>query len=171
MADLHEVAEPLLFGFIPPVAIVSASMTVLIVILLWKKIPAMITGKLDKDIAAIREQLDEARALRAEAEQLRADYAARIASAEKDAEAMLAHARHEADLIVARAAKDTAEMVARREKMAADKIAAAEHAAIDDLRQRAVSAASGAAAQLIAARHSADADRALVNGSIDRLVN
>jgi len=43
----------------------------------------------DGKIAAIKQQLDEAKALRAEAEQLRAEYAAKIAGAEKDAEAML----------------------------------------------------------------------------------
>ncbi|KUR78405.1 ATP synthase subunit B [Novosphingobium sp. Fuku2-ISO-50] len=171
MAELHEVAEPLLFGAIPPVAIVSASMAVLILIMLWKKVPALITSGLDKQISAIRDQLEEARVLRAEAEKLRADYAARIASAEKDAEAMLDHARHEAEAIVARAAKDTAAVISRREKMASDKIAAAEHAAVDELRQRAVDAAAGAAAQLIAGRLGSDADQTLVNGAINGLVN
>lgn len=171
MADLQEAAEPLLFGAIPPVMIVSAAMLVLIGIMLWKKVPAMITSGLDSQIAAIRAQLDEARALRAEAEQMRAEYAARIASAEKDAAAMLDHARHEAEAIVARAEASTAEVIARREKMASDKIAAAEHAAVAELRQRAVSAATVAATQLIAARHGADADRALVDGEIEQLVN
>ena len=171
MAELHEVAEPLLFGTIPPVAIVSASMAVLILIMLWKKVPALITSGLDKQISAIRDQLEEARVLRAEAEKLRADYAARIASAEKDAEAMLDHARQEAEAIIARAARDTADVIARREKMASDKIAAAEHAAVDELRQRAVDAAAGAATQLIAARLGSDADHALVNGAINGLAN
>jgi F-type H+-transporting ATPase subunit b len=171
MADLHEVAEPLLFGAIPAVAIISAAMAVLIGIMLWKKVPALVTSMLDKQIAAIREQLDEARALRAEAEKLRADYAARIAGAEKDAAAMLEHARHEAEQIVTRAVQSTAEVITRREKMAGDKIAAAEHAAVDELRQRAVTAATGAAAQLIAARHGADADHALINNAIAGLAN
>ena len=152
MVDLHEVAEPLLFGAIPPVMIVSAAMTVLIAIMLWKKVPAMISGALDTQISAIRAQLDEAKSLRAQAEQLRAEYAARIASAEQDAAAMIDHARHEAEAIVARAHASTTDVIARREKMAADKIAAAEHAAVDELRRRAVTAATGAAAQLIAAR-------------------
>jgi len=171
MVDLHEVAEPLLFGHIPPVTIVSASMTVLLVIMVWKKVPAMVTAMLDKQIGAIREQLEEARLLRAEAERLRADYAARIASAERDAEAMLDHARVEAEAIVARAAKDTADVIGRREKMASDKIAAAEHAAVDELRQRAVNAAAGAASQLIASRLGADADKALVSSAIHSLAN
>jgi F-type H+-transporting ATPase subunit b len=171
MADLHEAAEPLLFGAIPPVTIVSAAMAVLIGVMLWKKVPAMVARALDAQIAAIRAQLDEAKSLRAQAEQLRADYAARIASAEQDAAAMLEHARHEAEAIVARAHASTTDVIARREKMAADKIAAAEHAAVDELRRRAVTAATGAAAQLIAARHGADADRALVDGAIDGLAH
>jgi F-type H+-transporting ATPase subunit b len=171
MADFHEVVEPLLFGVIPPVTIVSTAMTILIGIMVWKKVPAMVTSGLDKQIAAIRTQLDEARLLRAEAENLRAVYAARIASAEQDAAAMLEHAHHEAEAIVARAEVSTSEVIARRERMAADKISAAEQHAIDELRQRAVVAATGAAAQLIAARHSAEADRALVNSEIERLIN
>jgi F-type H+-transporting ATPase subunit b len=171
MADLHEAAEPLLLGLVPPVTIVSAAMAVLIGVMLWKKVPAMIARALDAQIAAIRAQLDEAKSLRAQAEQLRADYAARIASAEQDAAAMLEHARHEAEAIVARAHASTTDVIARREKMAADKIAAAEHAAVDELRRRAVTAATGAAAQLIAARHGADADRALVDGAIDGLAH
>lgn len=171
MADLHEVAEPLLYGWIPPVAIVSASMAVLIAIMLWKKVPALITSGLDKQIAAIRAQLDEARTLRAEAEALRAEYAARIASAEKDAAAMLNHARHEAELIINRAEVATTDVILRREKMASDKIAAAEHAAVDELRQRAVTAAASAASHLIAARHGPDADRALVDSAIEGLTH
>ena len=171
MADLHEAAEPLLFGLIPAVSIVSAAMAVLIAIMLWKKVPSMVTSGLDRQIAAIRAQLEEARALRAEAEQMRAAYAARIASAEKDAAAMLDHARHEADAIVARAQTATSEVITRREKMASDKIAAAEHAAVDELRQRAVTAATDAAARLIAERHGADADRSLVDGEIEHLIN
>jgi len=151
--------------------IVSAAMTVLLAIMLWKKVPAMISGALDTQISAIRAQLDEAKSLRAQAEQLRAEYAARIASAEQDAAAMLDHARHEAEAIVARAHASTTDVIARREKMAADKIAAAEQAAVDELRRRAVTAATGAAAQLIAARHGADADRALVDGAIDGLTH
>ena len=60
MADLQEAVEPLLFGLIPPVSIVSAAMAVLIGVMLWKKVPAMVTSGLDNQIAAIRAQLDEA---------------------------------------------------------------------------------------------------------------
>lgn len=171
MHDLPEAAEPLLLGHFPPLFIVSLAMLVLLGVMLWKKVPGMVTGALDQQIAAIREQFAEAAALRAEAEQLRADYAARITSAEAQAAEMLAHAHREAEAIVARAEADTTAMVARREQMAKDKIAAAERAAIDDLRRMAVEAATSAAHTLIAARHGADADRTLVDGAIERIAH
>ena len=160
-----EHAEPSAFGLAPG-AWVALSMAVFIAILLWKKVPGVIAGGLDNQIAAIRKQLDEAKALRAEAEALRTEYAAKIAGAEKDAAAMLDHARHEADAIVAKAEADTAQMIARREKMAQDKIAAAERAAVDDLRAKAADAATRAAGALIAQNHGAGADKALVDAAI-----
>jgi len=141
------------------------------ILMFVKKVPAMIAGGLDNQIATIRKQLDGAKALRAEAEQLRAEYAKKIANAEKDAAAMIAHARAEAEQIVAKAASDTQGVIARREKMASDKIAAAERAAVDDLRAKAASAATAAASQLIAQNHGAAADKALVDGAIAGLVN
>src|SRR5262245_23406236 len=95
-AEAGHHAEPIALG-LNPVAWVALSMAVLIVVAIWKKVPGMATGMLDSSIAEIRKQLDEAKALRAEAEALRAEYAGKIANAEKDAAAMLEHAKHEAE--------------------------------------------------------------------------
>ena len=57
----------------------------------------MLVGGLDAKIAEIRQQLDEAKALRSAAEALRKEYADKIAGAEKDAAAMIEHARTEAE--------------------------------------------------------------------------
>lgn len=160
-----EHAEPVALG-LNPVAWVALSMTVLILVAIWKRVPGMITGGLDSSIAEIRKQLDEAKALRAEAEALRKEYADKIAGAEKDAAAMIEHAKSEADAIVAKAEADTKALIKRREKMAEDKIAAAERGAIAELRAKAANAAATAARQLIAANHNAKADKALVDEAI-----
>jgi F-type H+-transporting ATPase subunit b len=165
-AAVEHHAEPLFLGFAPPVAIVSASMIVLLAILAWKGVPKLVTGGLDSKIAEIKAQLAEAKALRAEAEALRKEYADKIAGAEKDAVAMLDHARHEAEAIVAKAEVDAIEVVGRREKMAQDKIGAAERAAITDLQNQAAAAAAAAARTLIAANHSVAADKVLVDQAI-----
>lgn len=169
--EAHEAAEPVAFGFVTPPMWVALSMAVLIGIMLWKKVPSALTSGLDSSIAQIKQQLDEAKALRAEAEALRAEYAKKIAGAEADAAAMVEHARHEAQAIIAKAEADTTAMIARREKMATDKIAAAERAAIDELRARAAAAAAAAAGQLIAQHHGASADKALVDSAIAGLAN
>ncbi|MFC0588010.1 hypothetical protein ACFFF7_01140 [Novosphingobium aquiterrae] len=145
---------------------VALSMAVLIGIMVWKRVPSLVTSGLDNSIAEIRKQLDEAKALRAEAEALRKEYADKIAGAEKDAAGMIEHARHEAEAIVAKAEADTTALIARREKMAEDKIAAAERGAVDELRARAAQAAAAAAHKLIAENHGADADKALVDQAI-----
>jgi F-type H+-transporting ATPase subunit b len=154
--------EPELFG-LAPFQIVSLAMLVLIAVMLWKKVPGAIAGGLDAKIAAIKGQLDEAKALRAEAEALRNEYAAKIAGAEKDAAAMLDGARREADALVAKAEADSTAMVARRQKMAQDKIAAAERDAVESVRAKAATAAAGAARKLIAEKHDASADAKLAD--------
>ncbi|HEV2079408.1 MAG TPA: F0F1 ATP synthase subunit B, partial [Allosphingosinicella sp.] len=82
---------------------VALAMLVVIALLLWKKVPAAIGRALDKKIAGIREQLDEAAQLRAEAEAIKAEYEAKAAQAGAEAELMLERARDEADAIVAQA--------------------------------------------------------------------
>ena len=148
---------------------VALAMTVLLGVFLWKKVPGIITGGLDNKIAEIRKALDEAKTLRAEAEALRAEYAAKIASAEKDAEAMLSGAREEADAILAKAEADSEVMVARRQKMAEDKIAAAERAAVAEVKARAVAAAAAASKVLIAKAHDGKADKKLADEVIASL--
>lgn len=148
---------------------VSLAMAVLIGVVLWKKVPGAIAGGLDKKIAEIKAQLDEAKELRAEAETLRDEYAAKIASAEKDAEAMMEGAAREADAILAKAETDSEAMVARRQRMAEDKIAAAEREAVDSVRASAANAAAAASRDLIAERHDSEADRKLADDVISSL--
>ena len=148
---------------------VSIAMLVLIGVFVWKKVPGMITGGLDAKIAEIKQQLDEAKALRSEAEALRDEYAAKIAGAEKDAEAMMEGAQREADAILTKAEADSAAMVERRKRMADDKIAAAEREAVDGVREAAANAAAAASRSLIAAKHDGAADKALADEVIASL--
>ncbi|KLE35772.1 ATP synthase subunit B [Aurantiacibacter luteus] len=170
VADAHggagQHASPELLGLAPYQWVSVAMLVLLLIAFLGAKVHKTVAGGLDAKIKAIKNNLDEAKQLRAEAEALREEYAAKIAGAEKNAEAMLDNARREAEGIVAKAETDTAAMVARRERMAQDKIAAAERTAIDELRTRAAEASTRAAAQLIAANHDAAADRAMADEAI-----
>ena len=155
--------EPDLLG-LAPFQWVSIAMLLLILIAVFgAKVHKTIAGGLDGKIQAIKDQLDEAKNLRAEAEALREEYVAKIKNAEQDAEAMLASARHEADGIMEKADADSRAMVARRQRMAEDKIAAAEREALQDVRNRAAQAATAASRSLIVERFGSDADRALAD--------
>ena len=148
---------------------VSLAMLVLIAVVLWKKVPGAIAGGLDNKIAEIKQQLDEAKELRAEAEKLRDEYAAKIASAEQDAEAMMDNARSEADAILSKAEADSEKMVERRQRMAEEKIAAAEREAVAEVREKAVEAAARASRSLIAEKHGKAQDSKLADEIISSL--
>ncbi|MEH3158025.1 MAG: hypothetical protein PGN08_03310 [Sphingomonas taxi] len=164
----HHVEEPTALGFNTTGWVGIAALVVLIGLLVVK-VPAKIAAALDKQIAGVRSQLDEAAKLRAEAEALRSEYEAKAKAAEADAATMRAHAQAEANQIIAKAKHDAEELMARRTKRAEDKIAAAERAAIAEVRALAAETAAKAAAMLIAEHHDAQADRTMVDRSIGSL--
>ena len=148
---------------------VALAMLVVIGLAVWKKVPAMIGAALDKQIGAIKDQLDAATSLRKEAEALKAEYESMAKSAALDAVEMKAAAEAEAKDIIAKAKVDATALIARRTVMAEQKIAAAELAAIADVRAAASSTAAAAATQLIRARHNAKVDQAIVDQTIAAL--
>jgi F-type H+-transporting ATPase subunit b len=162
-------AAPFLGGTLDSTFFVGVAMAVFIAILLWKKVPGLITRGLDRQIAAIRTRLQEAEALRTEAEALRDEYARKLASVETETAGLVAQAEAESQAILAKAGQDAEALVARRTRMAEDKIAAAERAALDEVRARAASAAAAAAEQIIRERLDAQADRRLVDRAIQGL--
>ena len=160
--------EPTFLG-LNPGGWVALAMLFVFAILIWKKVPGAIGKALDAKIATIRDQLAEAETLRKEAEALKAEYAAKAASADKDREALLERARHEADEIVAKAKTDAEALVERRTRMAEGKIAAEERAAVEQLRAGGGDGDARAAAKLIAERHDAGTDAKLVDQAIKEL--
>ncbi len=146
---------------------VYAGMTIFFLIAIFgAKAHRQVLGALDTQIAETRRSLDEAKAVRAEAEALLASAKQQQTAAAEEAKGIVAHAAHEAETIISKAEEDSALLVTRREKMAQDKIGAAERTAVDQLRAQAANAAAGAARSLIAASHTAKADKALVDAAI-----
>jgi len=158
-------ADPTAFGLNATVW-VSLAMLVFLGILLWKGVPKAIATMLDNKIAEISKQLNEAEQLRLDAESLKAEYEAKLARAAKEADEMRARADAEAEALVAKAKADATALIARRKQMAEDRIAAAEANALAEVRAATAKAATEAAAKLIADKHDAKADLALVNDAI-----
>lgn len=164
-SEEQHVASPTALGFDSTGWVGIAALVVLIGMVIWK-VPHRIGAMLDSRIAEIRKQLDEASALRREAEALKAEYEAKAASAQADAESIRSHAHSEAQAILVKAKASAEELMDRRARMAEDRIAAAERAALDEVRAKTAAAAAAAASTLIAQHHGADADNALVDKAI-----
>jgi F-type H+-transporting ATPase subunit b len=158
-------AEPTAFGLDAP-AWIALAMVAVFALLIWKRVPAAIAAALDKKIASIRVQLDEAAQIRAQAEALRAEYEAKASQADAEVATMLDRARTEAQGIVAQAEADAAALVERRARMAEDKIAAAERTALEEVRAKAASAATAAAEALIRDNLDAAADKPMIDSTI-----
>jgi len=104
---------------------------------------------LDHRAARIKAELEDAQRLKEEAAKVLADYKARRASAEREAEEILASAKSEAERIAADAKAKMEDFVARRTKTAESKIAMAEAQALADVRAAAAEAAVQAAATVL----------------------
>ena len=152
-------------------AYIAIAFVIFVALLLYVKVPKMITDALDGRAAKVRDDLAEAKRLRAEAEALLAGYQAKAATAAADAEHILSTARAEAATIVADAHAATDAVIARRTAVAETKIAAAERNAEAAVRAQAVDLATAAARRIIVAHDDpAEAARltAAAIGELDR---
>lgn len=122
---------------------------VVFAIVVWKPARRAVVGSLDERATRIRGELEEARRLRDEAEQLLADYRQKERDAAADAEAIIAHAREEAARIAAQSARDLQQSLERRQRLAEERIAQAEAKALDEIRAAAVDVAIAAAREVI----------------------
>jgi F-type H+-transporting ATPase subunit b len=104
---------------------------------------------LDHRSDRIKAELDDARRLKDEAAKLLAEYKARHATAERDAEDIIASAKAEAERIASEAKTKLEDFVARRTRTAENKIALAEAQALADVRAAAANAAVTAASTIL----------------------
>jgi F-type H+-transporting ATPase subunit b len=137
-----------------------------IALIVYLKVPGMIAAALDKRADAIRNELDEARRMREEAQQLLAEYQRKRKDAEKEAADIVASAEREADAIVKEAKQRTEEYVTRRTAMAEEKIAKAEADAVQEVRASAVNLAVAAAERIIAEKTDATTQKSLFDQSL-----
>lgn len=131
---------------------VGAAFVVFIGVLIYYRVPGMLIRGLDERAQKIREELDEARQLREEAQALLANYERKQRDAMNEASQMIEHAMEEARREAAISAEKLEESIKRREESAVEKIALAEAQAEKEVREAAVEVAIEAATRVIA-RH------------------
>ena len=124
---------------------------------------------LDARADGIRENLDEAKRLREEAQTLLASYQRRQAEAEEQAKGIVEQARRDAESMAEQARADLKEKLGRRAEAAEAKIATAEAQAMSDVKARAVDLATAAAEKLIREQFKAADHNALIKDGITQL--
>ncbi len=142
---------------------------VLFAIFAGRAIARAITTLLDARTEGVREALDEAARLKAEAEAMLAQAKAAQAQAAEDARTILASAHDQAERMAAELAADAQAAAKWRERMAMERIAAAEANAVKDVRAAAIDIATAAAQSILRESFSAEADSGMVDNAIAAL--
>jgi F-type H+-transporting ATPase subunit b len=128
---------------------VAIAFVLLMGLFAWLGIHRTVLTALDHRADRIRGELDDARRLKEEAAKVLAEYKAKRATAEREAEEIIANAKAEAERIAAEAKTKMEDFVARRTKTAEGKIALAEAQALADVRAAAADAAVQAASTIL----------------------
>ncbi|RCL02036.1 MAG: ATP synthase subunit B [Candidatus Tokpelaia sp. JSC189] len=105
------------------------------------KIPSWVVRTLDHRAQRIYNELEEARCLREEAQQLLAEYQRKRFEAEKEAKAIIEVAEREANILMVETHKKILEYIEHHDRVAEQKIAQAEIEAVNTVRSTAINLA------------------------------
>ncbi|HNS87281.1 MAG TPA: F0F1 ATP synthase subunit B [Parvularculaceae bacterium] len=165
-ADAHEASG----GLLQDTSFWVLLAFLIVIGLFWKfGVHKMIADGLDKRAQNIADELDRARALSDEAQELLAKYQRRQREAEEEAADIIEQAKRDAQRLTAEAHEKIEEQIARRTKAAEEKIARAEAQAIAEMRSRTAELAVEAAREIIGARMDQGAQSALAERAIDEI--
>lgn len=121
-----------------------------VAIVVYFKVPGLVMGLLDKRAVTIRGELDEAKALREEAQTLLASYKRKQDEMQAQADRIVEAAKKEAKAGAEQAKLDLEAAIARRLVAAEEQIASAEADAVREVRDQAVTVAVAVAGDVIA---------------------
>ena len=147
--------------------IVLLAFLVFVGILLYFRVPAAIGKLLDRRADGIKADIEEARRLRDEAQEIYASYERRQREVKVQADDIVANAKREARAQADKAKVDLQNSIERRLAAAQDQIASAESDAVRAVRDRAVQVAVAAASEVLGRQLGAQ-DRA---AGIDRAID
>ncbi len=149
--------------------VVAISFVLFFGLLAYLGVHKLLGGLLDRRADRIREELDEVRRLREEAQAIFAEFERKHREVDTQVGEIVAHAKAEAEQAAERAKADLAASIERRLKGAEEQIAMAEANAVREVRDRAVQVAIAAAAEVMAARLTDARADALVDDAIERV--
>ncbi len=135
-------------------------------VVLYFKVPGLLGGQLDKRATDIRDELDEAKKLRDEAQELLASYERKQREVQEQADRIVEAAKSDAAAAADQAKLDLEKSIERRMAAAEDQIASAEAGAIKEVRDTAITVAVAAASDVIAGQMTAKDAGASIDAAI-----
>lgn len=146
--------------------VVTLGFLVFIGVLFYFKVPSMIGKMLDGRAETIRSELDEAKALREEAQTLLASYERKQKEVQEQADRIVSTAKEEATTAAEEAKANIKASIERRLAAAEEQIESAKDAAVRDVRNQAIQVAIGAAQDLVAKQQTAASANKLIDDAI-----
>lgn len=146
--------------------VVTIAFVLFVALIIYLKVPGKVTGMLDDRAAGIQAELDEARALREEAQTILASYERKQKEVAEQSAKIVATAKAEANNAAEQAKEDLKASIARRLAAAEDQIASAEAAAVREVRDTAITVAISAATDVIGSKMTAKDGGTLIDAAI-----
>ena len=157
------------FSLRPPDFVVGIRFSLLALVLVYLKVPSMLGKMLDQRAASIKTELDQARALREEAQTILASYERKQKEVNEQAARIIEDAKNEAKAAADQAKIDLEKSVQRRMSAAEEKIASAQASAEREVRDAAINVAVSAAREILSSQMSADAADKLTENAISEV--
>lgn len=146
--------------------VVLIAFIVFLAVLVYYKVPSMLTQHLDKRAEDIRAELNEARSLREEAQTLLASYERKQAEVAEQSERIVAQAKRDAEVAADEARAQLKATIARRVQAAEEQLVQAEASAVRSIRDRAIQVAVAAASDVVSKNMNAAGANKLIDESI-----
>ena len=138
-------------------------------VLVYLKVPSMLGKMLDQRAASIKTELDEARALREEAQTILASYERKQKEVSEQAARIVEDAKNEAKAAAAQAKIGLEKSVQRRMSAAEEKIASAQASAEREVRDAAINVAVAATREILSSQMSSDIADKLTENAISEV--
>lgn len=146
--------------------VTAISFVLFFALLAYLGVHKMLGGLLDKRADGIRTELQDAKQLREEAQELFAEFERKHKAVGAQTEEIVAHAKSEAQAAAEKAKADLAISIERRLKAADDQIALAESDAVKQVKDQAVTVAIAAATKVLTEKLGAEQAEGLVDNAI-----
>ena len=155
--------------FYQPSSWVFIAFIIFISITIYLKVPNMVTKLLDEQINKIRNDLDDARKLKEDANSLLAEYERKIESANKEAENIINQAKKNSKIYEENSNKKIEEIISRSEKQSIEKIQQAQKSAINKINEEIINKSVEAAEKIISRNMNDQNNNKLFESSVNQI--